>query len=324
MLDTHTWDDRHYLMAAAHDADQTEKIAMVRSTAPIDSGVADEGIAGVISETEVSSSGDDEWAIEDQQAEGFAGALVEEIKRRQDLLGEGYPFKLEGNALHYVGSSTGVYEFCLAVSLANKLAGKPWRDLPLWFELLSAHLAKLYINPLARVVRTGWPSHDSAERPIRFKALSQLLSEQCNEWKWSPQEPNPDDPTPRQVKDAGVDYVVWMPFADKRPGQLFLLGQCACGKDWDSKLDELSSKNLDQWLRPPTYADFQRSFAIPRHLPGWHIFGRVAKQAGIPFDRARLSEIAENPANSKDVAQKFKKTLNELTKLVIPDWMQPN
>ncbi len=39
-------------------------------------------------------------------------------------------------------------------------------------------------------------------------------------------------------KERGLDLIAWIPFEDKIPNMLTILGQCACGKDWYKKQHE--------------------------------------------------------------------------------------
>ena len=42
-----------------------------------------------------------------------------------------------------------------------------------------------------------------------------------------------------KAKDAKLDLVAWVPFGDERRNQVSVFGQCAAGKNWHSKLNEL-------------------------------------------------------------------------------------
>ena len=93
-----------------------------------------------------------------------------------------------------------------------------------------------------------------------------------------------------------MDFVVWKPFLDERLGQLFVLGQCACGEDWENKLEELQESRLRRWVNPVTHAQFVRAFAVPYHIPGHYIFSELNVRAGLTFDRVRLALMAgKNP-----------------------------
>src|SRR5659263_206711 len=95
MHDTYTWDDRHALLKTAVDADQSERDAMICGTAPIESGLRDDAISGVVSDEDSPEGNLEEWAEEDGKTESLAGNIIEEIERRKRILGDFYPFTLQ-------------------------------------------------------------------------------------------------------------------------------------------------------------------------------------------------------------------------------------
>lgn len=292
MRDNYNWADRHALMTRARNADQAEREAMQYGAAPVAAGIEDDRVAGVL-EDEALGPDADNWNARDEAVELAAGDTLTELERRRDMLGTAYPFELNGGRLTYRGSFTGVYEFCLAVSLAPNVVTAQYAPLAVAFELIATQGARYYLGARSEALRTGWPSHNAAERPRRFKALATIINQRSGEWIWQPKAPNPDDPTHQQVKDEGVDFVVWMPMGDGRPGKIFILGQCACGDNWDTKLDDINDDDLSQWFDVVTAARYMKAFCVPHHIPGYHVFMKCNRQAGITFDRARLTLLAE-------------------------------
>lgn len=144
-------------------------------------------------------------------------------------------------------------------------------------------------------MRTGWPSDPGEPRPARFRQVVERLHELTGEWVWSPDPTLPDDPDPRDVKDEGLDIFVWKEVPDKRPGKLFVLGQCACGNDYPTKFHDIDAnfEKLKKWVKPLSYATPLRAFATPRHIPNGAYFADVNHQAGLTFDRARIALLAE-------------------------------
>lgn len=318
MFDTYPWADRRRLMRHAHNADQAERDAIENGSTPASTGIEDDRIAGV-PDDEVDSNQSDAWNAREAAIEDATGDTLVELERRVSLLGTAYPFTLSGGALKYRGSSTGVYEYCLATSLAPDVNSAENSPLSVNFELLSCEIARRYLGENAKSIRIGWPSHDASERPTRFKAVSEIVHKQTGEWKWKPTPPNPEDPTHMQVKDEGVDYIVWVPMLDSRTGKLMLLGQCACGENWDTKLADINADKLGTWLDPVTSAPFGTAFSVPRHIAGTYIFHYCSTQAGITFDRARIAMIAESTQNKVGIAAFAKKLgLEALTQQIIP------
>lgn len=318
MFDNNPWSDRHRLMRHALNADQAELAAMVSGSAPVSSGIEDDRLAGV-TEDEVDGPDTDSWSRREEAVEAASGETLAELERRVKLIGAAYPFTLNGGALTYRKSATGIYEYCLATSLAPDVNSTKYLPLSVHFELLACEVARSYLGKNAQSIRTGWPSHNLTERPTKFKAMSEIVKQRCGEWNWKPSPPNPDDPPHTAVKDEGVDYIVWMPMLDARAGKLFLLGQCACGDGWDGKLADINKDKLGQWLDPITSASYLTAFSVPRHIAGNYIFHYCNVHAGITFDRARISLIAEALEN-RDMFIKFATNwkLADHTRLVIP------
>jgi hypothetical protein len=291
------WSDRHRLMRIAANADQAEKEAIRLGNAAVATGFDDEKAAGVLDDETPETGLEPEWEGTEEVTEHAEGEAIAEIECRQKMLGDYYPFRLKGAGIAYTPSTTGIYEFCLAASLANDaLSKKELNKLTTLFELVATQVVRAYLGDDAEAIRTGWPSHDPEQRPVRFKQMFGIVAKRTGEWRWDPSHPNPNDPHPRQVKDEGVDFVVWKPMPDQRPGKLFVLGQCACGNDWDNKCSELNAKRLERWFRPATVTEFQRAFVLPRTISATPVFQQFGNYAGLIFDRARMVAIAEKNA----------------------------
>ncbi|HGN1105181.1 TPA: hypothetical protein ACKRO0_005494 [Pseudomonas aeruginosa] len=285
------WDKRGALFNAARNADESEFAALQHGKAPIESGISDE----VVADFHHADEPDRElhWRYEEAALDDLSGPLIEEIDRRAALLGDAYPFIREGNALRFREASTAAYEFLLITSLHKQLSRKPWNRLPIIFEQICATTVQLYLGEGAVSYRTGWPPHDAAQRPRRLRDLMKKINELTEgEFVWAPRPPYGVDGNPANPKDEGLDFIAWKPFSDKRLGQMFLLGQCACGDDWEGKVNDLDINKLNRWLNPVSYADIVRVFAVPHHIPGHYVFGDVCVRAGLVFDRTRISIIS--------------------------------
>jgi hypothetical protein len=245
------WTNKHYNQNITINADQAEFRALIEVTASIRSGTADERIADALDDFDAQSNADvEDWAKEDIQLDNADGATIEEIERRIQLLCGLYPFKLIGASLEYCppANNSRLYEALLCISQANNLTTGKYKYLPRHFEFLSCIVSEVYLGSDSHSFRTGWPR--GIGEPKRLKALvekiRQLSGNMMGEWSWKPKEGLPIDPSPRDAKECGVDIVAWKKSVDGRTGQLYLLGQCACGKNWidDDKLAELRYKNI--------------------------------------------------------------------------------
>lgn len=294
---------RHEEQRASRDADQAEKVAMSLGSCVIDAGVRDDIIAEAIEGDEFEPNmvglegippGRETWHRLDLRVEGSVSAIHEEISRRSAFLGQGYPFRLDGNNLCYRPSASRFYEYCLSISVAPNITTGEYVRLPRSFERIVALVTRLYMGSHTKSLHTGHPRDGAFGK---WHHAMKELHRQSKEWWWTPEEGLPEEPT--VGGDCGVDFVVWKQPLDERPGAIFVIGQCACGGDWDTKLDELSIKVLESWFRPLTYVEPIRAFANPFALSDGN-FQFAHKRAGWVLDRIRLSAMAEAVADDPE------------------------
>jgi hypothetical protein len=296
----------------AEEADRAEFDAILRGPTSADAGVYGERIAGTLDDLTRSEDGDREpWEARDLQFDTAVGHVIEEIQRRSRMMGGAYPFAIDGGRVSYSASRSGFYEFCLATSCSPNITAGDYVSFPRVFERVTALLLKGYIGGEAEVLHTGAPR--DREVGTRFKDSLGALHERSGEWRWRPDEGLPDDPS--TVGDEGVDFVVWLKSLDGRPGQLFLLAQCACGGDWDQKLTDVSIARMVKWVNPKPFVDPVRIFTTPHHLSDGNLI-ETQREAGLVFDRARLSIIAEKLADEPQLID-WRDRLNDAARLVL-------
>lgn len=283
-------------------------------TAPAEAGATDERISGVLSEVddEAAPSGSTRWQRDDAAAERVVGRVQEEIERRAAMLGDAYPFEVSDGVLRYRQSELGFYEFCLAACMAETITQGEFVHLPRDFERFVALVVRGYMGPHAYMLHVGAPRE--AQVGTRFSDAMLKLHEACGEWKWDPEEGLPDEH--RMAGDEGVDFVVWKSPLDKRPGQIFLLGQCACGDDWEDKFHDLNLERFGKWFRPRVYPDPVRVFATPHHVTN-QFLREAQREAGLVLDRARLVLIASHLTGDPEIAA-WRDRLAERRALVVP------
>lgn len=303
------WETRHYYQTRTADADEVEHNAIRYGTTPIEVGIRDEETAGADVMDE--SIDDSDWAAVDHETETAVSDTHQELIRRSVLLGDAYPFDVTDGSLTYTGSSSGVYEFCLAISVAETITKGEYVDLPRQFEHLSLLLCSSYLGANSDAIHTGWPNTWR-----RFRTAFEHVHERTGEWLWRPSVALPDDPSTRLVKDGGIDFLVWKNMPDPRTGKLFLLGQCACGNDWDTKLNDIDLKKVQQWFNyPMTRVEPVKAFTTPRHLIDATIH-EASTSAGLTFDRTRLTLLAEEtPETTRKVREKMGEELQRLAEL---------
>jgi hypothetical protein len=312
------WSDQR----AGVNADQSEFSAVVHGATNLESGIMDDRIADALDDYDVTDpAGVAAWAREDAKYDSATSDIGREIQRRIAVVGEYYPFKASGNRLEYIPSSTCVYEFCLAVSQSPSVKEGDFARLPPTFERLARDVLTCFLGSGAEGMRTGWPPDHFEKRPSRFKAVVEEIRARTKarrDWNWHPHPDLPNDPEPQDVKDEGIDFVVWKLMPDGRDGHLFLLGQCACGStDWDEKFHDIDAEKLQRWIHPISTASFLRVFTTPHHIPNDAYFADVNLKAGLTLDRARIARLAESQMFRDRFAPELKDCLKELADLVI-------
>lgn len=300
--------------AASRDADQAEFAAMRLGTAPAEAGVTDDRISGTMAEMseEAPVTGAMRWQKDDAAAERVIGKVQEEIERRAGILGDAYPFEMSDGVLRYKRSDLGFYEFCLAACMAETITAGDFVHLPRDFERFVALVVRAYMGPHSFVLHVGAPREKEVGSGFYDAMLK--LHEVSGEWRWNPEEGLPDEH--RMSGDEGVDFIVWKSPLDQRPGQIFLLGQCACGDDWEDKFHDLDLKRFGKWFRQDVFPEPIRVFATPHHVTN-QMLREAHREAGLVLDRARLVLIASHLTSDADIVA-WKDRLARRRALVAP------
>lgn len=297
-------------MLITQGTDQVEYDAITHGSCVVDRGLYGDRISGVIDDLEVDNvypNLQERWHQADIVADDAIGNMVEEIERRNSILKSAYPFKLKGGTLRYSPSHTRIYEFMLSISCSPNLVSGDFSDLPRTFERVATVLVTEYFGDYATGWHTGWPRDGGAS----FQQVVGEIHRSTGEWQWNPQ----TDLDPNTVRDEGCDFVIWLAPSDSRKiGSLFVLGQCACGNNWQSKYKDLKLETLQRWFHPLSLLNPVRSFAIPHYVPETAL-REVTRSAGLLFDRARLTSIAHK-AKKELLDKGTLELMNNATKLV--------
>jgi hypothetical protein len=238
---------------------------------------------------------EDELALTDQTFENrdvavrFAQDVWRELHLRQQSVGRGYPFRVDGEVFRARPSD--------------------WKRVPCFMMLLIADLGRRYsassdevqlkadsktgrlfekiveasLHGLLRgtVVRFGWPRDKGWPTSIndRIKHLAERLELETE---------NLTGKTHPNEKDRGLDVVAQVRFGDGGAGSLVLLTQCAVGNAWKSKTGEPSLthwRDIYKWN-----AQLLRMIAVPWRLSAEYDITRTHRLfEAIVLDRPRLS-----------------------------------
>lgn len=148
-----------------------------------------------------------------------------------------YPFLLDGNSIKLtdmpLSLSQYVYLFCLVattlrhnVFISSKNIHVMVGEVAILFQSCATVAAAGFLSGPARSF--GFPRRDGSNFLDALSAVFKEIGEGCVASKCPPG-------FSQDRKDGGVDVIAWRPCPDHQPGQLFLLGQSASGKNWREK-----------------------------------------------------------------------------------------
>ena len=282
---------------ASEEVDQLERECLVtQSPTALDRSLADDRIGR---DDELGADGS---AIErDAIFEDEASDIVNEIIRRSIDMGDAYPFELAGAAMteRIDARHPWVYRFCLLVSEYSST--REWTEASRFFEHLSANIvARVLFASNGIGTRVGYPRIDGVESggfASDIDALgAQLPFDEFNRRQSAGYSVNPSDDL---QNDLGIDFVSSRVMPDRRVGSLVVVGQAACGQNYDLKLNEASESKLGRYWGPLAYHSHRllRSFTLSHCVPNELQLGELSEQAGFFFDRGRLvSALLEDGA----------------------------
>ena len=217
------------------------------------------------------------------------GLLLNEIEARTRRAPMSYPFTSSGGAIERnIVIDSLLYEFLLWLSFPQSPVRREreYRAIDRYFDRLVLKAMKAKFGSRAQGVRFGTPASDG--RPTGFPDaigwLSQLIKlEEGTE---------PRNPA---KNDAGVDVLVWIPFADGRADFITVLAQCTVREDWEAKAIEIAG-TVGAWRG---WLDFGRDpltalavpFAVSRTHPR---AGEIRRTLNLLLDRIRLLELLDD------------------------------
>jgi len=253
------------------------------------------------SASEVQADGDDGAAgragydDEDDETESFADSTFDELDERRRNFGEfadSYPFDVGRDVVRLrKGGDASLYTFLALLSWFGKDAGPKGSDGARLFERVSAKAAEAYLggpNPRVRSLVFG------ASTRGRRKPFAALLDDLCAQFGEGRAHSAARRKRVGRQKDAKLDVVAWVEFADRRGAKLIAFGQCATGKYWeeDSKHRELQPADWCRaWLAEGPAVTPVRSFFVPHRIErdDWDLTGIYG---GVLYDRCRIASLA--------------------------------
>jgi len=231
---------------------------------------------------------DDEDAIRDSVSDAMS-----EINRRADICKDGYPFFQErnGQVLKLAPRRRGrqqkdIYLYLLLCTRLNMQNNRKHAclDGTLLLEQLSGHVLQKYLGPNSQSMLFGTAAGGT---------FSDKVNELCRRLGEGGTVSNRE--TGRMTaRDGGLDTVGWVPFTDRRLGQLIVFGQCKTGTNWRDDTAKLQPSDFNKkWVSDPFSVDPLRAFFVAESVDPskWR---NAVINAGILFDRCRLVEHSRN------------------------------
>lgn len=256
---------------------------------------------GILKQTESS----EDQAEQNDEDEAFVREVFILLAQRAISFDNDYPFNIQKEKLtlkNNLSDKQKLYIFLLLSSNLNLF--KPFQsDLTSEFELVSKEALKSYLPNFAQVKNFGKNTEFKGYAHEKIRLLASEMNINVNEKYLS-------TIASLGTQDLGLDIVGWMPLLDKIGNYVSIFGQCACGKDWNKKLNETRRYNkfLNIYLSKITHSLF-----IPYSLINYnnseffehHEFGEPI----LLFERKRiLSLISDegilNTLSSKELIEK--------------------
>lgn len=211
---------------------------------------------------------------------------LKECEQRAVSCASRYPFEVAANSVAPQTSESmnkEIYQFLLLstrldMKSESKHAGQ---DATKLFEELCAGVAAEYFGQHSKSFVFGTAVSGTFQQKVEHVIDALHLTSSYRE---------PLGSTGRQ-KDAAVDVVAWIPFADKKDSQMIAIGQCKTGTHWEGMLSSTQPRVFfgDHFTGEP-FADVERMFFVTESY-GMHKWEERSRKAGIMFDRTRIMEF---------------------------------
>ena len=237
---------------------------------------------------------DDAVERQDEILDSKGDAAFELLESRKNLLGDAYPFEVDQRASTatlraYPNAADSPYMFLTALTYVGRPPDEPESGASLFEQVSRAALVAYLGGPTrVRFVDFGFPRQGG---PPGFQEAIAAL---CREFGAGLEPRTPWPKRGGQLKDGRLDFAVWVPFDDKHSNRLSVLGNCASGKNWSDKINELIPQDFcNTWFNKPPSPTPLSAFFIPRQAQDsqWDEAGYNARQ--LFFDRLRMAPLLD-------------------------------
>ncbi|MCC4908465.1 hypothetical protein [Microbacterium sp. cx-59] len=250
-------------------------------------------------------SGEDvEREIVNEEAELFQQELWNELRFRESVLGDAYPFELitsrsvwtlaprevETDALRVAHV---LYNTCLMISALRSGLVKKSSKKDEEFKWLTTNApnviqAASYVAAAALLGGEshwfGWPRLDGTAK--MRDALKNLVA-RVGHGRLKQRDPAW---VTGQEKDGTIDVVVWRPFRDLRHGGLLMLGQVASGLNWPTKpARAFADSHFNDWFEEPIEHEYLTAMFMP-----FMLHADAAPNRDYSFDEVAEAQIRQS------------------------------
>ncbi len=237
-----------------------------------------QAVAGPLTRAEKLSAAEEDDAFDDWAHQVFAN-----IETRIDIFDADYPFEFQKQSLRLRDDLSVRQKVYLMLLMCSNL---PYFDkftsvLTADFEQVAYEALKNFLPDNASVKQLGKNSDYSGDAQQKITQLAKDLNVLLDDHEVEKVQGN---------QERGLDVVGWIPFSDRFANLLCVLGQCACGKDWTTKLSETRRFEYS-YFRFKKFQPIHAMF-IPRGLFHNNDFFQSDEICGsLMFDRNRILNL---------------------------------
>ena len=229
-------------------------------------------------------------AEQNDKDEIFVREVFNLLKQRSQSFSNDYPFACSDESLSFIDTlyaKQKIYIFLLLASNLNLF--KDYQSvITTEFEIISKKALESYLPKFAEVKNFGKNSEFTGSACEKVRKLADCMNLTVDEKYLG-------SVSSKGTQDLGLDIVAWLPMEDNIGNFISVFAQCACGKEWNKKLNETRRYNnfLKLYLSKITHSLF-----IPYSLINYndsvfyehHEFG----EAILLFERKRILSLIED------------------------------
>lgn len=231
---------------------------------------------------------DEQWIYE----------IFDILNFRKSLFADRYPFEVTQNKAILKKDLSDIQKLYLILLLSSNLnyfsLFEP--ELTSEFESISFHALKTILPSNGKIKEFGKNSEYRGTAKKKIIELAKDLNVEIVE---------------REIdnilgnKDGGLDLIAWIPFEDKIPNMVTIMGQCACGKNWPAKQYETNKfyEAYYNFFRLQPIRSLFIPYALTKSLYTFYQSEDIGET--LLFDRKRILDNIKDTAFLNDLKSKI-------------------